>query len=153
MTVRLTRRLVTTTAFAVLAVGTVAAFVAFGVVSNSRSIQSFGSVKAVNVGVYWDSGCTNVTSTVNWGMLSPGDSKNVTLYVRNDGNVAVKLSLTVQNWNPSNASNYMGLAWNREGQILGSGSVVAATLTLSVSSGISGITNFSFDIVITSVEQ
>lgn len=34
-----------------------------------------------------------------------------------------------------------------------SGSVLSATLTLSVSSSISGITNFSFDIVITGTEQ
>jgi type IV secretory pathway VirB10-like protein len=73
--------------------------------------------------------------------------------MKNEGNVAVKLSLIAQNWNPTNAPNYMGLSWNREGLIVNSGTVITATLTLSVSSSISGITSFSFDIVITGTEQ
>jgi hypothetical protein len=153
MAVQLTHRLLATLTIAIVAVGAASILATYGLMSNSRSIQSYGAVKAVNVGVYWNSGCTNVTSTVNWGMLSPGDLKNVTLYVKNDGNVAVMLSLAAQNWNPSNASNYMGLSWNREGQIVNSGAVTTAILTLSVSSSISGITSFSFDIIITGVEQ
>jgi len=153
MAVQLTRRFLATAIIAVAIVGAAATITAFGVLSNNRSIQSYGIVEAVNVGVYWNSGCTNVTSTVSWGILSPGNSKNITLYVKNEGSVSVKLSLVAQNWNPTNAPNYMGLSWNCEGQIVNSGSVITATLTLSVSSGISEITNFSFDIVITGVEQ
>jgi len=153
MAVQITQRLFATITLVILAVGAVAAIMAFGALSNNRSIQSYGTVKAVNVGVYWNSGCTNVTSTVNWGMLSPGTLKNVTLYVKNEGNVAVTLSLAAQNWSPVNAPNYMALSWNRGGQTLTSGSIVSATLTLSVSSSISGITSFSFDIIITGVEQ
>lgn len=153
MAVQITQRLFATITLVILAVGAVAAILAFGALSNNRSIQSYGTVKAVNVGVYWNSGCTNVTSSVNWGMLSPGTLKNVTLYVKNEGNVAVTLSLVAQNWSPVNAPNYMALSWNRGGQTLTSGSVVSATLTLSVSSSITGITSFSFDIIITGVEQ
>ena len=153
MAVQLTQRFFATITLAILAVGAAAAIMAFGTLSNNRSIQSHGTVKAINVGVYWNSDCTNVTSSVNWGMLSPGTTKNVIIYVKNEGNVAVKLSLTTQNWSPSYAPNYIGLSWNREEQIVNSGSVVAATLTLSVSSSISGITNFSFDIIITGVEE
>jgi hypothetical protein len=153
MAVQLTNRLLATVIIAVAIVGIVVTVMAFGALSSNRSIQSFGTVKAVNVGVYWNSACSNVTSTVNWGMLSPGASKNVTIYVKNEGNVAVKLSLVAQNWSPTNAPNYMALSWNREGQIVSSGSVVPATLTLSVYSSITGITSFSFDIVISGLEQ
>ena len=153
MAVQLTRRFLATAIIAVAIVGAAATITAFGVLSNNRSIQSYGIVEAVNVGVYWNSGCTNVTSSVNWGVLSPGNSKSIIVYVKNEGNVAVKLSLVAQNWNPINAPNYMTLSWNREGQIVNSGSVITATLTLSISSSISKITNFSFDIVITGVEQ
>lgn len=152
MAVQPTRTLLATAMIVVAIVGAAATITALGLLSNNRSIQSYGTVKAVNVGVYWNSGCTNVTSTINWGMLSSGTSKNFTIYVKNEGNVAVKLSLTTQNWSPSNAANYLGLSWNREGQIVNSGSFVAATLTLSVSSSISGITSFSFDIIITGTE-
>jgi hypothetical protein len=153
MAVQLTQRLFATITLVILAVGAAAAIMAFGTLSNNRSIQSYGTVKAINVGVYWNSGCTNVTSTVNWGMLSPGTSKDFTIYVKNEGNVAMKLSLVAQNWSPTNAPSYMTLSWNREGQSVNSGSVLSATLSLSVSSSISGITSFSFDIIITGTEQ
>lgn len=153
MTVQVTHRLFAILAVAVIAVGAAVVFATYGLLSNSRTIQSYGAVKAVNVDVYWDSGCTNVTSAVYWGVLSPGSSKNVTLYVKNGGNVAVNLSLAAQDWSPTDAPDYMDLSWDREGQMVDSGSVVSATLTLSVSSSISGITDFSFDIVVTGVEQ
>lgn len=153
MAVQLTRRLLATAMIAVAIVGAVTTITAFAVMSNNRSIQSSGTVKAVNVGVYWDSACTNVTSSINWGMLSPGGSTSFTIYVKNEGNVAMKLSLVAQNWNPTNAPSYMTLSWNREGQTVNSGSVLSATLTLSVSSSISGITSFSLNIIITGTEQ
>jgi len=154
MTFQITNKLfaVLSLAVTVLSVAATATITTFAALSNSRTVQNYGTVKAVNVGVYWDSNCTNTTSTVNWGMLSPGTSSNVTLYVRNEGNIAFRLSLTTQNWNPAGASSYMGLAWNRQGQTVNASSVLAATLTLSVFSNVTGITNFSFDIVIAGTE-
>jgi hypothetical protein len=73
----------------------------------------------------------------------------VTVYVRNEGNVAATLSRATQNWNPATASSYMTLSWNYAGQTLNVNQVFQTRLTLAVSSTISGITNFSFDITIT----
>jgi hypothetical protein len=155
MTFQLTHKLFAILALVVtvLSVTATATLTTLAALSNSKTVQNYGTVKAVNVGVYWDSNCTNTTSTVNWGMLSPGTSSNATLYVRNEGNVALKLSLTTQNWNPVNASNYMGLAWNRQAQTVNASSVLTATLTLSVFSNVTGITSFSFDMVIAGTEQ
>jgi hypothetical protein len=149
----LSHQVLAAVALAVVVLGVAAAAMAFGVLSSGKTVQSYGAVKAANVGVYWDSGCTNVTSSVNWGSLSPGTSKNVTLYVRNEGNTVVRLSMTSQNWSPASASSYMGLAWNREGQSVSVGSVLMANVSLSVSSSVAGITNFSFDIIIVGTEQ
>jgi hypothetical protein len=146
-----TQKILATIMLAVLGVGIATAITVSGLLSNSRSIQSSGTVKAVNIGVYWDSGCTNATSTIGWGMLSPGESKNVTVYLRNEGNVALRSNLTVQNWVPTGSSSYIGFVWNRENQTVAVGSVVTAVLTLSVSPSITGITDFSFDIVITGI--
>jgi hypothetical protein len=146
-----TQKIFATIMLAVLGVGIATAITVSGLLSNSRSIQSSGTVKAVNIGVYWDSGCTNATSTIGWGMLSPGEPKNVTVYLRNEGNVALRSNLTVQNWVPTGSSSYIGLVWNRENQTVAVGSVVTAVLTLSVSPSITGITDFSFDIVITGI--
>jgi len=126
---------------------------ALGVLVATRTISNTGNVKAIGVGVYWDSGCTNVTSSINWGAVDPGVTKNVTIYVKSEGSVVVKLSMTTANWNPASASSYVTLSWNRENYVLSSGSVVQAVLTLSVSSTISGVLNFSFDIIITGTEH
>lgn len=152
MTVQLTPRILATALISVAIVGAAVTITSLGVLSGNKSIQSYGTVKAVNVGVYWNSACTNITSSINWGTLSPGGSKDFTLYVKNEGTVALRLSLSTQDWNPLNAANYMTLSWNREGQAVSFGSVVAATLTLSVSSSISGIASFGMDIVITGTE-
>jgi len=139
------------TVLAIAVIGMVVS--ALGVLVATRTISNTGNMRAIGVGVYWDSGCTNATSSINWGALDSGSTKNVTIYIRNEGSVVVTLSMTTANWNPASASSYVSLSWNRENYVLSSGSVVSAVLTLSVSSGISGITSFSFDIIITGTER
>ena len=114
----------------------------------SRIISNVGSVKGIGVGIYWDSACTNRTSSINWGSLDPGSNKTVTIYVRNEGNAVATLSKAEQNWNPSAASSYMTLSWNYAGQTLSVNQVFQVKLTLIVSSTVSGITNFSFDLTV-----
>ena len=126
---------------------------ALGVLVATLTISNTGNVAAVGVGVYWDGGCTNEVSSIDWGALDPGATTDVTVYVKNEGSIAVVLSMTTDNWNPASASSYMTLSWNRENYLLNSGSVVSAVLTLSVSSSVSEITNFSFDITITGTEN
>ena len=138
------------TVLAVAVMGVVVS--ALGVLVVTRTISNTGNVRAIGVGVYWDSGCTNVTSSINWGAIDPGVTKNVTIYIKNEGSIAVKLNMTVGNWNPTSASSYLALNWNRENYVMSGGSVVQAVLTLYVSSGTSGIANFSFDIIITGTE-
>ena len=118
-------------------------------IMNNKTVSSNGSVKGVGVGVYWDQPCTNTISSISWGTLDPGSNVNKTIYIRNEGNTAATLSMTTSNWNPTNASSYMTLSWNYGGQTLSVNQVVQVKLTLSVSSSVTGITNFSFDITIT----
>lgn len=118
-------------------------------IMNNKTVSSNGSVKGVGVGIYWNQACTNATSSISWGTLDPGSNVNKTIYIRNEGNTAATLSMTTSNWNPTNASSYMTLSWNYGGQTLSVYQVVQVKLTLSVSSSVTGITNFSFDITIT----
>jgi len=113
-----------------------------------KSISNAGSVKAIGVGVYWDENCTSEISFIDWGMLEPGLSENVTVHIRNEGNSVASLSMETSNWSPSNASNYITLSWGYSGESIDPDEVVRITFTLSISATIEGITNFSFDITI-----
>jgi hypothetical protein len=142
-------------AVAVLALTILAATVTVAVVeANGKKGQIHGKTRGVgNLGLYWNNACTNATVSVDWGLFSPGAASSITLYVRNEGSLAIKLNLTTRNWNPASASEYVTLTWNREGQILEPQTVMTATLTLSVSANIGGITGFSFDTTVTGIGQ
>jgi hypothetical protein len=120
----------------------------FSAAQTSRTVSNAGSVMTIGVGVYWDSGCTDRVASIDWGTLEPGSTKNVTCYIRNEGNSVSTLSMTTSNWRPSGASSYMRLTWDYGGEAINVDEVVQVTFTLSVDSGIEGITDFSFDITI-----
>lgn len=111
-------------------------------------LSNIGSIKAVGVGVYWDSSCSDLVSSIDWGLVGSGATKNVAVYIMNEGSAPVTLSLETENWSPSNALDYMSLTWDYGGQVISVDGVVQVTLSLSVSEAIEGITDFSFDIVI-----
>ena len=119
-------------------------------VQNSSTVSSVGTIKGVGVGIYSEYACTNKVTSINWGVLDPGSNKTITIYVRNEGNAAATLSQTTQNWNPTAASSYLTLRWNYAGQTINVNQVLQVKLTLTLSSTVTGITNFGFDTVITS---
>ena len=142
--------------FGVLALAVLAAAAAFSIVeavSSKNSISNQGSVRAANLGLYWDQACTNAMTTIDWGTLSAGAVHNVSIYVRNEGGSAVRLNLTTSNCHPANVYMYVVLTWNLERQVVEPRSVVLATITMSVSPCISGIDDFSLDTVVTGVAE
>jgi len=116
--------------------------------TTQKTIQGTGSIKAIGLGVYWDLQCTNATSSLDFGQLEPGSSKNFNLYLKNEGNSALTLNMTSENWDPANATDYMTLIWNREGQQISPDEVIEFVITLSVSENVQGINSFSLDIII-----
>lgn len=147
------RNIALTTVF-VLVVGILATVVlldgtVMGTLLGRVTLPNMGTVKAMGVGVYWDSSCNNQVTSIDWGAVEPGSTKDVMVYIKNEGNAPETLSLETENWNPQIASSYMSVTWDYEGQIISVGGVVQVTLSLSVSGTIGGITSFSFDIVIT----
>ena len=125
--------------------------VVLSAVTGNKTVSNTGSVKGVGVGIYSDQACTSALSSISWGTIDPGSNVNRTIYIRNEGNTAATLSMATSNWNPTTASSYMTLSWNYGGQTLNVDQVVQVKLTLSVSSSVTGITNFSFDITITAL--
>lgn len=125
---------------------------AFPAGQTSRTLSSTGSIQiqtSSGITVYSDSQCTTQLTAITWGTLTPGASQNVVCYIKNEGSTPTTLSLQTSNWSPTTAQTYLGLVWNYNNQPIAASSSVAVTLTLTVSSSISGITNFGFDITIT----
>jgi hypothetical protein len=114
-------------------------------------INNEGNLRTVGVGVYWDPECTQNVTTIDWGYLDLGDTTNVTVYINNEGSTPLILTMTHENWDPTSAPQYITLTWNRENHTLNTGHT-PATLTLTTSPDTTGITDFSFDIIITGTE-
>ncbi len=136
----------------VAAIGLFLTMLTAGVLTSSQSVQSSGTITAVNVGVYSDSACTQNLTSVDWGILPPGNSTSKTIYVKNTGTIPVTLSMTTSSWVPSNAGTYLTLTWNRANYVLNPSTSVSATLTLTASSSAGALTTFSFNIIITGTQ-
>jgi hypothetical protein len=147
------RKISTGAAIAIAATGLFMTLLTTGLLMSSQTLQSNGTVTAVNIGVYSDSGCTQNLTSINWGSIYPGNSTTRIIYVKNTGSLPIKLTMTTGSWMPSNANTYISLSWNRESTVLSAGQSIDATLTLSASSDAGNITSFSCNMTITGTEQ
>ena len=73
---------------------------------------------------------------------------NKTVYVKNSGNSGLTLNMSSNGWIPVEAENFLSLTWDVEGAVVEADGIVQAVLVLEVSESITGITDFSFSIVI-----
>jgi len=119
--------------------------------SPSTYVRNVGTVKTLGVGVYWDSGCSQPVSSINWGMVEPGAVKTVTVYIKNEGNAPITLSLRTSNWNPPKVVDYISLSWNYNSQAINANQAIKVTLSLFVLPNIQGVSVFSFDVIIVAV--
>jgi len=137
----------------VVIVLTIAAFalaaLTLAAINVSQNVSSSGTITtSPNIGVYSNSACTTNMTSINWGSIAAGGTATQTVYVKNTGTGTMTLSLTASSWSPSGASTYITISWNQQGTQLSAGGSVAATITLTVSSSITGITSFSNTITI-----
>jgi len=115
----------------------------------TQRIPSSAAVKAVGVGIYKDVNFTVSVTQIDWGIVEPGQNKNFSAYIVNRSNVPITLSMTTENWNPANASNFIALTWNYDGTKIAVDGYVFVTFVLSVDQAVSGIDAFNFTIVVT----
>ncbi|MCJ7459224.1 MAG: hypothetical protein MUP17_09555 [candidate division Zixibacteria bacterium] len=91
-------------------------------------------------------------SSLDWGVLSPGQSKSLEVLVNNTGQLDAVLSIKTQNWQPLEAEQFLKLTWDQEGSVIGPGKSVAASVSLKVSPWIQNIIDFNFEIMINAEE-
>ncbi|MEM2147134.1 MAG: hypothetical protein QXJ94_00820 [Candidatus Bathyarchaeia archaeon] len=145
----MTTKLGSSAILAIVTAGILLTVAASGLLTVNKTIPATGSITTINVEVYSDSGCTQVLTQIDWGTVSPGSTVTKTIYIKNTGNAQMTLSMTTSNWNPNSANGPITITWNKEGATLAGGQSTTATITLTVASSISNITNFSVNIVIT----
>lgn len=116
---------------------------------SNKTVTYANSIRGMGVGIYWDQECTNRTLSLDWGLIEPGSNTTMLVYVRNEGDSAVSLWMATSNWSPSVTLDYMTLIWIYSDGILSVGEVIPMKLILNVSPAVIGITDFSFNIVIT----
>ena len=124
----------------------------YAAVQYQISITGTGKIVSLSIEIYSDQACTTKLSTIDWGSFTPGQTKTVTCYLKSTSTIDSSLSIATSGWSPSSASSYITFSWNRAGYKITSGEVVSATLTLTVSQSITGISSFSFTITVTATE-
>jgi hypothetical protein len=139
----------------IIAATCILAIIALGITiedsASNKSLVYAQTVNGIGVGIYWDQACLNQTLSLNWGTIAAGSSKNLTVYIRNEGNSAISMLLSTSDWTPPSASSYISLNWNYTNQRLKANEVIPIELTLTISPNIDGITDFNHVTTITAI--
>lgn len=98
--------------------------------------------------IYWDVTGTNEVTMIEWGAMMPGDVMTVQFWVKNEGNTLLYCDTGTDEWVPSGSEQYFDLTWNFGETPVGSLRSRKVTLELHVHSDITGIDEFTFNIII-----
>lgn len=112
-------------------------------ISNVSALEASQSVQ-----VYWDADCTRPVYSINWGTLSPGKSKTITIYIKNVENTSILFSLTTIDYAPTSSLNYLKFTWKSNSKVIQTNQTAQVRQTLTVSPSTKDISNFSFNIII-----
>jgi len=122
---------------------------------NSYTIRNRGTLNTVNVAAYQDSQCIINLTVLDWGTIIAGDNLTRSGYLRNEGNINIKLKMTYGNWTLPYAANFLSLGWDCENWTLVPNQAAHANFTLySIYAPYPAInfTSFAFDITVTGTE-
>lgn len=137
-----------------IALAAVLVAVVVGVVLISQiRIGATGKIKTLGLKFYSGPDLKTEVSAIDWGRLAPGDVSHVDLWAVTSGNTASTLSMNLTNWAPLETSNVVSLGWNYSGNVLQPKLAIVVRLTLTVSRQITGIEDFSFDIIVAARER
>lgn len=125
------------------------AVVIAAVVYFSFRVRTRGSIKTIGLNVYADANATVGVDYIDWGIISPGGYAEVTLYFQITSNVPTNITMQTENYAPPTVEQYVSVSWDYDGLPLQPSEIQAITLRLDVSQSVTGITDFSFDIIVT----
>ena len=133
-------------------IGLALAVTTMAAITINQNLSSGGTITSgPNIGVYSTSACTGSQMTsISWGSVEAGGSASQIIYIEDTGAAQMAPSITISNWSPSGANTYISITWSTLPAEIqpGVSNAIAVTLTLTVSSSITGITTFSNSITI-----
>jgi hypothetical protein len=139
--------LIATTALLLIIV--VVAVTTSGLLSSQQTVPANGTVThTTGIGLYTDQAATIECSNIDLGSISAENSATRTIFVKNTGNTTETLHMTTSEWTPAVVSSMLSLTWDKEDFSLSTGSVVAATLTLTMGQDTGAADSFDFNIII-----
>ena len=115
-----------------------------GLLTATFQIENQARMVTIGIAVYWDVTATRLCESIDWGSLRPGESRTVTVYVKNTGDDPIAGSFTLMNWDPPEVANFLSLEWDFGGEPLLPGRIRTTHFTLTVSPDIQSIKNFYF---------
>lgn len=89
----------------------------------------------------------NITK-IDWGIVEPNSITYRGLSIKNVGNIPINLSFSTANYDPVNGTEFFVVGWSYKDTLLNAGELIELSLSLYVKPEISGVKNFSFDIMI-----
>lgn len=138
-------------------------------------IPSLGTIRFEDIEGYWDEGLTNKTGryiSYNWGLMWPGATTNLTLYLRSLSNVDTKFVRTETDWTFYNSSNkavlgpsdntqFMWMTWDYDNATIHPNQVIEVTMALHTDTSsqfieflvTNQVQTFSFDIQISTSDH
>lgn len=135
------------------------------IISNSQSSPVSGITSNPELGIYRFDPSKNPSQTlqlIDWnadGLLEAGQARNSpTIYLRNEGQMSGNLLLSTSNWTLKDWQNitlsqeyqqYFTLTWNYNNSTIAVNEVKPVIFTLGISSNITKVATFSFDIIVT----
>ena len=87
-------------------------------------------------------------SSLTWGEIEAGKSSTLRIYVKNNGDASVVLSLATDNWNSKDSKDNMSLSWDYTGSKIQPNEVRAINLILNVNPDCPELSSFGFDVII-----
>jgi len=118
-----------------------------------RSFRKSFAVESSYVGVYWDSDCTEEVTSIDWGVLTPGSSKEANIFVRNEEvTPSCVLLIQAEDWDPPEAAEFITLSWNSDVEVIDLNKTARVTLVLRVEPVATSL-DFNFNIIISGVEE
>jgi hypothetical protein len=114
-----------------------------GLVLNVSAVET-----SETLGAYWDADCSVRVISIDWGNMTPGQTRNITFYIKNEGLTPIFLSAIDKNWSPSAAQNYILFIFDSDDQKVEPNEIRNVACSLTVSPQIADVTNYSFDVLL-----